>query len=48
MLFGLWWVPFYFVVLYVVSFDRWIATPEDLEKFERLVAASRRREAKDS
>ncbi len=47
MLFGLWWVPFYFVVLYVVSFDRWIATPEDLEKFERLVAASRQREANE-
>ena len=47
MLFGLWWVPFYFVVLYVVAFDRWIVTPEDLEKFERLVAASRQREANE-
>lgn len=48
MLFGLWAMPFYFVVLYVVVFDRWIFTKEDLQKFEELVAARRRGQEDDS
>ncbi|MFN4258375.1 MAG: hypothetical protein ACK4RK_03705 [Gemmataceae bacterium] len=42
MLFGMYLAPYYFVILYVVSFDRWIARPEDLAAFQKLVAARRR------
>ncbi len=45
MLYGLFGIPLYFHVLYVVSFDRWVLTPEDLERFHRLVAE--RRNGKD-
>ncbi len=38
LLFGVYGVPYYFVVLYVCSFNRWIMTPESMQKFEALVA----------
>lgn len=44
MLFALWIVPLFFLVLYVVEFNRHIFTPEDLEKFQQIVAARRARE----
>jgi len=37
LLFGLWLIPVCFVALYVVFFSRWIAPPENLEKFAELV-----------
>jgi hypothetical protein len=35
MLFALWPCPLIFTVYYVVGFDRWIATPEDLAELDR-------------
>jgi hypothetical protein len=35
MLFALWPCPLIFTFCYVVGFDRWIATPEDLAKLEQ-------------
>ena len=35
MLFALWPCPLIFTFYYVVGFDRWIATPEDLAKLEQ-------------
>jgi hypothetical protein len=40
----IWFVPGFFVVLYVVTFDRWVLAPEDLERFEKIVEARRKRE----
>ena len=44
MVYGLWGAPLLFVALYVVCFDRWVMTVEDLERFEKIVQARRRRE----
>lgn len=41
MLFGLWPVPLLFAVYYVVGFDRWVATPDDLAELERRLASVR-------
>jgi len=35
MLFAIWPCPLIFTVYYVVGFDRWIATPEDLAELDR-------------
>ena len=35
MLFAIWPCPLIFTIYYVVGFDRWIATPEDLAELER-------------
>ncbi len=44
-LFGMWPVPLYFAVVYFVGFNRWIVTPEDMAAFQKLVAASKARQA---
>ena len=41
LLFGVYLMPYYFIVLYVVFFDRWFMKPENLEKFKALVAKYR-------
>ena len=41
MLFALWPCPLLFTAYYVVGFDRWIATPEDLAELERTLARLR-------
>ena len=41
MLFALWPCPVIFTLYYVVGFDRWIATPEDLAELERTLARLR-------
>ena len=41
MVFGLWAAPSVFLLLYIVTFNRWILTATDLERFRRLIAASR-------
>ena len=41
MMYGLWGVPIIFMALYFFGFDRWILTDEDVEEFERLLAAKR-------
>jgi hypothetical protein len=43
MLFALWPFPLTFTVYYVVGFDRWIATPEDLAELERTLDRLRER-----
>jgi hypothetical protein len=35
MLFAIWPFPLIFTIYYVVGFDRWIATPEDLAELDR-------------
>lgn len=45
MLYGLFGIPLYFHLVYVVAFDRWVLTPEDLERFQELVAARREGES---
>ena len=42
MLYGLWAMPLVFVVLYVVKFDRWIVTEEDMTRFREIVESRRR------
>ncbi len=41
MLFGMSTVPLVFLTVYVVMFDRWVMTPEDLDRFHRMVEAAR-------
>lgn len=40
MLFLLWPLPTYFIVVYIVMFDRWILDPTDLKQFAKLVDES--------
>lgn len=47
MLFGLTTAPLIFVFLYIANFDRWILRPEDLEEFQRILAAKRERDQKE-
>jgi hypothetical protein len=42
MLFGLWPAPLWFVLLYVLQFDRRVLTKEELRRFEDRVAERRR------
>ena len=37
MIYGLWTVPFFFLLLYMRNFNRWIYRPEDHEKFQKLI-----------
>jgi hypothetical protein len=41
MLFALWPCPLIFTLYYVIGFDRWIATPEDLAELDRTLARLR-------
>lgn len=43
MLFAFWPWPLVFVVLYSTMFDRWVASPDDMKQFEKIV---RRRKQK--
>lgn len=43
MLYGLWPVPLYFLLLYVLRFDRWILSRQQLDAFHRIVARRRER-----
>ena len=38
-------IPTFPIAVYLVMFSRWILTPEDIERFEDLIAARRNREA---
>lgn len=44
MLFALWPWPLVFVVLYSTMFDRWVASPDDLKQFEKIVRRRRQKE----
>ena len=37
LLFGVWWMPVFFVVVYSVFFDRWIMPPQSVQRFEELI-----------
>ena len=37
LLFGIWLFPAYFIVLYVILFDRYIVPPQKIQQFEELV-----------
>ena len=44
LLIGLWAAPLYFVLLYVITFDRHILTADDYEKFQQLLVARRQQQ----
>ncbi len=44
LLYGLWPLPIFFVIVYIVSFRRWVINRDGLEKFEEIVRARRQRE----
>ena len=48
MVFGMWGVPFLFVVLYVAKFRDWIFSDEDSRRFANLVAQSQPHDTSDS
>ncbi len=41
LLFGIWGSPLFFILLYVVFFNRWIMPPQHLNQFEELVNGAR-------
>lgn len=41
MIYGVGGAPLAFVLIYMLKFDRWILTPEDMERFEQLVQEQR-------
>ena len=47
MLYGLWVFPVYFVVLYVLTFDRWFLTEEDMKRFQEILSMKRGNEEDD-
>jgi hypothetical protein len=47
MLYGIWLVPIFFVVVYLLYFDRVYFTKEDAERFEQILEAKRRRERRE-
>lgn len=44
MLYGLWPAPLFFLGLYIWSFDRWICTDKDIERFQKILQARHERE----
>jgi hypothetical protein len=40
MIYGIWGFPLYFLVVYLVTFDRWTCRPEDIEEFRRIIGKS--------
>ncbi|MEO1974211.1 MAG: hypothetical protein ABGX07_21795 [Pirellulaceae bacterium] len=48
MMYGVGGAPLAFVLLYVLNFDQWILTPDDFEKFEKLVRSKREQSEADA
>lgn len=48
MIYGVWFIPLFFMLLYMFNFDSWTFTEEDQQKFDELVAARRASEAGES
>ena len=48
MIFGIWLAPLIFVALYMVFFDRWIVSEDDLKRFKHILEDRRRRAGKTS
>lgn len=47
MMYGIWWVPMYFVLLYLFTFDRYVFSDADLQKFNEILDRRDRREGID-
>jgi hypothetical protein len=48
MMYGIWWVPMYFIFLYLFAFDRYVFNDADLKKFNEILDRRDRREGIDS
>lgn len=48
MMYGIWWVPICFILLYLFAFDRYVFSDEDLRKFNEILDRRDRREGIDS
>lgn len=48
MMYGLWGIPMYFIVLYYVSFDKYVFSDADLERFNAILEKRDRREGVDA
>lgn len=44
MVYGLWGFPLYFLFLYILTFDKWFVTDDDLERFGEIMAEKQRNE----
>ncbi len=42
LLFGIWLFPAYFIVLYVIFFNRYVVPPQNMQRFEELVERTKR------
>ena len=43
MLYGVWFFPLFFTVIYIWKFDDWVVTPQDLERFHQLVEENKKK-----
>lgn len=48
MMYGIWWVPMYFILLYIIAFDRYVFSDADLQKFNEILDRRDRREGIDA
>jgi len=48
MMYGIWWVPMYFILLYLFAFDRYVFSDADLQKFNEILDRRDRREGIDA
>lgn len=48
MMYGLWWVPMVFIVLYIAAFDRHVFSEDDLKRFNEILDKRDRREGIDA
>lgn len=48
MIYGVWFMPLFFMLLFMFKYDSWIFTKEDQAEFDRIVAARRASEAGES
>lgn len=48
MMYGLWWVPMYFIGLYYLKFDEYVFSEADLQRFNEILDKRDRREGIDT
>ena len=48
MLYGIWFFPVFFIVLYVVTFDTWNLTHDELERFQEILKAKRAQDPEEA
>ncbi len=44
MLYGIWFFPFYFMILYITRFDEWVMSGDEIARFHRMVEQHKRAE----